>query len=109
MPTTFFDDLQQIGALNLGAIRSPLFPGFHYLTGSTVPRLPLLVGKVHDVYSPVFLRAGRGPLYDPSRVYEMASTAVVNEIGPSLRCLLSSIALWASERPIRPCQTRERA
>jgi len=39
----------------------------------------------------------------------LSSTAVVNEIGPSLRCLLSSIALWASERPIRPCQTRERA
>jgi hypothetical protein len=35
---------------------------------------PLLVGKVHDVYSPVFLRAARGPLYDPSRVYEMVSS-----------------------------------
>src|SRR5215204_5962472 len=35
--------------------------------------LPLLVGKVQDVYSAVFSRAGRGPLYGPSRVYEMAS------------------------------------
>src|SRR5215208_4385318 len=56
-------------------------------------KLEKLVGRVHDVYSPVYLRAGRGPLYDPSRVHEMASSLFHLDLRASRRrCVTNRLA-----------------